>query len=126
MAGCAETRTSQEEYPTPQQPRERTTALIALQAFEGMFSLTPALASLLGIPLATLLAKLAEAEPGVQDDLRKTVWATVLAVWTFENKLAAQRDVWELVVEKARAWLTAFGEEDIKKLEKLAGLVGVV
>ena len=53
----------------------------------------------------------------------KEVWATVLAVTMFEVRLASERDVWELVVGKARVWmkgLKGLGSADVEKLEKLA------
>jgi len=68
---------------------------------------------------------------GLSLEDRKKVWATVLAIKLFETQLAGERSVWQLVVDKARAWmggLARVGVEDITQLEKMAGelLKGVV
>jgi hypothetical protein len=110
-------------------PHERTTRLIALQTFEGSFSLTPALATLLGTTLTNLEAKLKEFVPtltGLSEEQRKILWATVLAVGMFERKLTVERDVWELVVEKARAWMVGLVGVGYKDVEMAEGLVGEV
>jgi hypothetical protein len=108
-------------------PRERTIGLITLQTFEGSFRLTPTLATLLGTTLTDLQAKLTEFVPtltGLSEEQRKSLWATVLAVGMFERKLAAEKDVWELVVEKARAWmaeLVGVGYNDVERSGELVG-----
>jgi len=110
-------------------PHERTTRLIALQTFEGSFYLTPALATLLGTTLMNLEAKLKEFVPtltGLSEEQRKILWATVLAVGMFERKLTVERDVWELVVEKARAWMVGLVGVGYKDIEMSEGLVGEV
>ena len=99
--------------------------LIALQSFEGSFSFTRALAAVLGIPLPELEAKLMEFIPSnfESSDAYQTLWATVLVVTMFEQKLAGEKDVWELVVAKARDWITALPsvqDEDVKRMETLA------
>ena len=69
--------------------------------------------------------------PGLH--IRKKVWATVLAIKLFETQLAGERSVWQLMVDKARAWMGGVvaagvvGVEDITRLEKMAGeVLGVV
>ena len=99
--------------------------LIALQSFEGSFSFTQALAAVLGVPFPELEAKLMEFIPSnfESSDAYQTVWATVLAVTMFEKKLAGEKDVWELVVAKARDWIAALPsvqDEDVKRLETMA------
>jgi hypothetical protein len=116
-----------EEASLPLTARGRTTALIALQTFEGSFPLSAKLAELLGTPLSELETKLGRSRTSIDGQLSemtmKEVWATVLAVTMFEMKLASERDVWELVVAKARVWmkeLKGLASEDVEKLEKLA------
>jgi hypothetical protein len=105
--------------------KDRVKALIDLQSFEGSFSLTPALASTLQVPLNDLEAKLKAFTPigsgklGEQDTTK--LWATLLAVCMFESKLGAERDTWELVVEKANSWLSGLSwNTDVDKLRDLA------
>jgi hypothetical protein len=46
----------------------------------------------------------------------------VSAIKVFETQLASERDVWGLVVDKARAWVrTMMVDGDVKALEKLVG-----
>ncbi len=55
-------------------------------------------------------------DAGLSLEHRKKVWATVLAIKLFETQLAGERSVWQLVVDKGRAWmkgLTGVGAEDI-------------
>jgi hypothetical protein len=105
----------------------RTKTLIDLQTFEGSFVLNSALATLLGVSSLDLEldASLMRFIPSSWDlELSKKVWATVLAIKLFETQLAGERSVWQLVVDKARAWiggLAGVRAEDISQLEKMAG-----
>lgn len=104
----------------------RTKTLIDLQTFEGCFVLDSALATLLGVSLWVLEARLISSVPtntGLDPERRKTVWATILAIKMFETQLAGERSVWHLVVDKARAWIAGVGIEDISQFEKMAGEV---
>jgi hypothetical protein len=132
MSTLMSTYDSQAEIPKevvqPLAPHERTKALIALQSFEGSFPLTATLAAILEIPIAELEAKIkgSRGNSGFSDGLVKDVWATMLAITMFERKLATDKGVWEMVVEKAKLWVTGLNGlkvEDIKKLETLAGEV---
>ena len=101
----------------------RTKTLVDLQTFEGCFVLDLALAALLGVSLSDLEVRLILAMPGNPDwgpEYRKTVWATILAIKLFETQLAGERSVWQLMVDKARAWITGVGVEDIGQFEKMA------
>jgi len=106
----------------PQVLRERTLALVALQTFEGSFPFTSALAALLGTTLVPLEAKLRGVLPtvaGLNEEQRRSVWATLLAVGMFEGELVNERDVWELVVEKAKDWITTLNGVDVETGVKL-------
>jgi len=111
----------------PDTPRQKAYGLIALQTFEGSFPLTSALAAILGVRLRDLEAKLAQFIPITSSALqveKRRLWATVLAVRMFEGRLKGEKEMWELVVEKAREWMAALGTDDnVKRLEALAGEV---
>jgi hypothetical protein len=109
----------------PLSPREKTVELIALQTFEGSFLLTEEFATLLGTNLAILETKLQQVSLVATLDMgqKKKLWATVLAVGMFERKLQSEKDVWELVVSKAKTWLSklgGIGHEDLGNLKNLA------
>jgi len=107
---------------------DRAKTLISLQSFKGSFPLTHPFASVLEVSLTDLEAKLMEFVPvgTPPEEEKKKLWATVLAVVMFEGKLKGEKEMWELVVEKARSWilgLTTFGKMDVERLEVLAGEV---
>jgi hypothetical protein len=104
-------------------PRDLTKALIKLQSFEGSFSLSTDLATMLDVSMVELEAKIRSCGIGLAEGLTKEVWATVLAVTMFETKLEAEKEIWELVAEKAKTWvasLEGLKGEDLKHLETLA------
>ncbi|EON68733.1 hypothetical protein W97_07991 [Coniosporium apollinis CBS 100218] len=93
------------------QDRSRTTGdkardLIELQTFEGFWEWMPELLSVLGVTEE----RMAEMWTRVGWMDRRT-FATLTVVAFFEGKLGDERDVWELVVGKARAWLEGEMEE---------------
>ena len=56
----------------------------------------------------------------LSEQQKRKVWATLSAIKVFETRLASERDVWGLVVDKARAWArTMMVDGDVKALEKL-------
>jgi hypothetical protein len=109
--------------------RERTLALVAMQTFEGSFPLTPALVAILGTSLASLEARLRAVLPtvaGLNEERMKRLWATLIAVKMFEGELEREKDIWELVVEKARSWMAELGGMGIEGVEMCEGLAGQV
>ena len=42
---------------------------------------------------------------GTADNLRKTMWCTLLCVVYLESKFLDEKDVWAMIVEKAMAWV---------------------
>ena len=105
--------------------KDRVKALIDCQSFEGSFPFTATLASTLQVPLTDLEAKLNAFTPtgklGEKDKTR--LWGTLLAVCMFESKLGSERDMWELVVEKANDWiseLSSVQSSDVDKLRVMA------
>ena len=107
----------------------KTKTLIDLQTSEGCFVLDTALARSLGVSITALEDKLGYFVASNADSSQArimSVWATVLAIKLFETQLAGERSVWQLVVDKAKAWirnLAIIGDADLKELEKLAGEV---
>ncbi|CAL8104245.1 unnamed protein product [Orchesella dallaii] len=73
--------------------------LITLQCYDGSFALDDKLSDVIAIPLDKLN------EDHQKHGIPEKVFATALAVAFFINKLATEKDVWDLVVLKARKWL---------------------
>ncbi|HYN42430.1 MAG TPA: hypothetical protein VE129_11675, partial [Thermoanaerobaculia bacterium] len=81
--------------------------LVALQKADGSWDLDEKLATVLGIPLATVEKALA-GMPGDAALLRRAC-ATALALFWLERSAADAEDEWSLLARKARAWLRASG-----------------
>ncbi|KAI4135514.1 MAG: hypothetical protein LQ347_000622 [Umbilicaria vellea] len=77
--------------------------LVDLQRFEGSWDLDDEVAAILGFN------SLQQACRGEIEKLKDQKWATLLVVAFLEGPMAALEGVWELVVEKAKAWLQADG-----------------
>jgi hypothetical protein len=101
---------------------QKAKALICLQTYQGSFMLDDALAALVGVPIEKLETRLATALGGSPSLQQMSLWATVLAMKVFETKLAGEKRTWELVVQKARAWIRQLPDvKDVgEMLEKLA------
>jgi hypothetical protein len=60
---------------------------------------------------------------GMSQELRRSVWATMLAVKYFETQVVGEQGVWQLVVDKVRVWMqesAMLGDADARELEKMA------
>ncbi|HYN43358.1 MAG TPA: hypothetical protein VE129_16395, partial [Thermoanaerobaculia bacterium] len=81
--------------------------LVALQKADGSWDLNEELATVLGIPLATVEKALA----GMPGDpaLFRRAGATALALFWLERSAADAKDEWKLLARKARTWLDASG-----------------
>ncbi|KAF2458771.1 von Willebrand factor type A domain-containing protein [Lineolata rhizophorae] len=93
-------------------------ALIGLQTFEGSWELDKALLKIVGMnkDAAEAVCK--------KERLDKKLFATCLAVVFLRKKLAAEKDSWELVVDKAVGWLqmgfdAAANQKGFEKAEML-------
>ncbi|KAL8733083.1 MAG: hypothetical protein Q9181_003704 [Wetmoreana brouardii] len=93
--------------PPTRTDNEKVHAVIGFQDFEGWWRWDKNLLEILGV---------AEV-----DELKEKEWITMLVIKWLEVKMADEKEVWELVVEKARAWLT--GRTMDTELERLAGEV---
>ena len=69
--------------------------LIALQTFEDYWKLGARLLEVVGLS--------AQHKAPRGTDLK--VWATVLAITFLERRMAGDKEIWVMVVEKARGWL---------------------
>jgi hypothetical protein len=98
---------SQASYVTKTTPDDLTHHLIALQTFEGYWELSMSLLKCLQIKEEVL--QLASIEAGVDSK----VFVTAVVVAVFEQKLNAFEGSWELVVDKAKAWLGEQGVDDV-------------
>ncbi|KAL8958287.1 MAG: hypothetical protein Q9193_004625 [Seirophora villosa] len=89
----------------PKTDNEKVHAVIEMQDFEGWWQQSEALAALLG-------ARKIEGS-------RTKEWVTMLVVKWFEVRMKGEEEVWELVADKARAWLQeqVMGDEEMKRLE---------
>jgi hypothetical protein len=105
----------QEEQPEkPAKEEDKLTSLIDLQCSDGHFKWGDGLARLTGKSQEDLAAK-RPAFAG-SDDL----WLTAIAIVLLEA-MSAEKDLWELVVQKARKFLAkTLKNDDIEKLLEAA------
>ncbi|KAL8838521.1 MAG: hypothetical protein Q9170_002101 [Blastenia crenularia] len=84
---------------------EKVHCVIDLQDFEGWWEQSDELFSTLEMDVT---------------GARSKRWVTVLVVKWLEVKMMAEKEVWDLVVDKAKAWLAGqvMGEGEMEKLEK--------
>lgn len=90
--------------------------LFSEQTFIGNWDWSPRLEAIVGVTQSAALADIKL--PGHYSQLQ-LVLATLCAVAFLKNKLADEKDVWELIVEKAEDWLRGQTQEDVMELEKI-------
>lgn len=81
--------------------------LVVLQRADGSWDLDDELAAVLGVRLRKLRKKL-EGATGDPDEAARA-WATALALAWLESHASESRDEWELLADKAKAWLSRCG-----------------
>lgn len=81
----------------PKKDEEGMYEVISLQTFDGSWKWTEGLFTVLGVG--------EQKAKDILSGLGEAVMATLLAVAFFEEKMAHQEGVWEMVVEKAKGWL---------------------
>ena len=81
--------------------------IIALQTFEGYWNLDARLLEVVGL----------SAQHKASQDTHSKVWATVLAITFLERRMAGDKEIWVMVVEKARGWLKNMEEGEDRGLE---------
>ena len=89
--------------PAAAAPRELD-QLVVLQRADGSWDLDDDLAAAVGVRLRKLRRRLAGATGDPEEAAR--AWATALAITWLESHTSESRDEWELLAEKARAWLS--------------------
>ncbi|XP_046551321.1 von Willebrand factor A domain-containing protein 5A-like [Haliotis rubra] len=92
----------------------KASTMVALQEYDGSWSLTPEFAAVVDTTEDTLPVKTLSVE--------EKVWATSLAICWLTLKCPEERPVWEMVVNKARDWLSKQlgGPEEVDNLLKEA------
>lgn len=100
-----------EEEKTEPLPAERFSAIVALQSFSGFWKWSPALLKLLGFTESAVDQALSSS--GATKDAK----ATAVAITFLRMKLEDERESWDMMEEKAIAWLEdELGEVDARKL----------
>jgi hypothetical protein len=108
----------EEAAPEPKQTEERNpmSTLFSEQTFIGNWDWSPKLEAIVGVTKSAALTDIQL--PGQYNQLQ-VVLATLCAVVYLKKKLADEKDVWELIVEKAEDWLRGQTQEDVLELEKI-------
>ena len=91
----------------PQDKRSIMVNLLNQQSFQGFFSLSESLFSLVGVPSQNLQSADSLSTSISEKDIRDKVLATLLAITFFEKSLSDLSDEWELAVNKAKKWLAS-------------------
>ena len=72
------------------------------QAANGSFSPSSAIVGIIGLTAEKVL----DAGKDIStDDTFATIWMTLVVTMFLTEKCAEQKDIWELVMEKAKRWL---------------------
>lgn len=104
-------------HPTPDTSDPLQT-LTSLQTFVGSWSWSGTLEKVLGVTSAAA-SKLNLPGTVASHADRDVILATMCAVVFFKKNLKAEKDAWEMLVEKAEAWLEDQLGESVEELEKL-------
>ncbi|KAK0102766.1 hypothetical protein ONS95_006363 [Cadophora gregata] len=100
------------QFTVPISIADKVLALIEMQDFEGFWAVDSDKHAfqIIGVK-----------ETKAPDGVDANVWLTVLVVKFLQEKCAEEEGTWEMVVEKANAWLDGCGVGGIQGLEKKAG-----
>ncbi|KAL8777663.1 MAG: hypothetical protein Q9213_007762 [Squamulea squamosa] len=96
---------SKAKLPKLETDNDKVHAVIEMQDFEGWWEQNAQLLEIMGVSINGQQSK---------------VWTTVLVMKWLDTKMTAEKDVWELVVEKAKSWLEdqGLGTEKLVEIEK--------
>ncbi|KAK2031067.1 vault protein inter-alpha-trypsin [Colletotrichum zoysiae] len=94
-------------------PAEQFSALVSMQEFSGHWVWSDKLFAVLGISAQVVNTKAEQAVQGIQSS---TASSTAAVVAFLRKRLADERDSWEMMEEKAVAWLEAELGDDGEKL----------
>lgn len=92
--------------------------LTSLQTFVGSWAWSGTLEKVLGVTSAAA-SKLNLPSAAASHADRDAILATMCAVVFFKKNLKAEKDAWEMLVEKAETWLEEQLGESVEELEKL-------
>ncbi|KAF4620162.1 hypothetical protein G7Y89_g14659 [Cudoniella acicularis] len=93
---------------------DKVLALISIQDFDGFWASDADKQAFLIIGIT---------DTSTPDGEDANVWLTVLVIKFLQDKCAKEQGTWELVVEKAQAWLDRSGDIGLENLEKNAGVL---
>ncbi|MAD85570.1 MAG: hypothetical protein CL912_21630 [Deltaproteobacteria bacterium] len=108
------TPTQAPQFTVPESVADKVLALIELQDFDGFWASDSDKHAFLIMGVMDIDAP---------DGVDANVWLTLLVIKFLQKKCAEEEGTWELVVEKAKAWLDNSGIGDIAGLERKAGEV---
>ena len=116
------------ELPRELSDSDKVLALISRQDFDGWWEPSRALADVIGIQeevleapkQATTMKNKKKMKDKNGKEEQGKVWTTVVVVVFLEENMQTERDVWDLVVDKARAWLAIQAAFDVATLMKHA------
>lgn len=94
--------------------------IVAFQTFEGFWELERGLVGVVGLEKGNGNGKVDL--PDVPEGLEARSWATILAITFLEVRMGEEKEVWEMVVEKARGWLVGVRVGEGEKVEGWWGL----
>lgn len=109
--------------PEPARPQDPLQAIASGQAFSGQWSLSSELEEVTGITASE--AKKAIEAAGLKYDGGDDLVATAIAIAFLKNRLAGQKEAWEMIVDKAVMWMeeqVGEGEAD-KWVDAVGGLL---
>ncbi|KAF7538886.1 hypothetical protein G7Z17_g12555 [Cylindrodendrum hubeiense] len=93
-------------------------ALTSLQTFVGTWTWSGELEKVIGVTSAAA-SKLSLPDAAASHADRDTILATLCAVVFFKKNLKADKDAWEMLVDKAESWLEEHLGESVEDLEKV-------
>lgn len=102
-------------------PSDTLEALVTLQAFEGSWAWNGKLFAALGVDEAAAASKIASLFGASSP--KTSLSATALVLAFLETRLAAKKDEWEMLADKALAWLASQlkSKGDSKSAEEYVG-----
>ena len=78
-----------------------------MQTFEGFWEFDA--------PLLNVVA--VSGQHKVPEGMHLRLWATILAITYLEKKMGAEKEAWEMCVDKAKDWWAGVGVEDGKAVD---------
>ena len=91
---------------------EKLLLLTSLQVASGLFKKDPKIETVTGKSLVEIDAA------GEKFQAEHSAWITAFVVAFIEEKFVADKDSWEMIVDKARAWLKASGHDANKLVQE--------